>query len=564
MATRIRLFFRTGTAAGGEAGDGQSFQVPQLVPAGAKLAAFDDGEKTPGTDILEVQGDVDLVPGAGAAFSPDKRALQASHSGYPFLVREKQGSGEKVTVGIEPLVVLDEEGWTAKMTLYPPLEGEALPEIPEIMAVLEQRDVRWGVRKKNIQACIDAVKQHNQPRKDQVIARGRLPVNGEDAWLRIDVPFGGQAGKEQGDGRIDFRERRLFVGVDKGQLLATKVPATAGIPGINVHGREIPQSPGRDLAIKNCENIIFDAETGEIRAAFAGVLSVVSDCTLKVTSKLLIAEDVDYHTGNIDSRGGLEIKGTVKPGFKVVAGGDVLIGGGVESAHVASRGNVVIKGGVAGKEALVEAEGDVEVPAVRKGVIVSRADVQIGREAYYTEIRCRKDIHCGEQSRVVASELFAGGSVTVCEVDTDSSLSSLVAAATLPERYLRYQKLLEHYFKAQAAVESWYRRFGSGCDDSEIAELKAELIDAKKAVTSYNLVPGAGERDKSGGRRHACRQKIMVGGVIRAGAFVRIGNTETTLKKNYGNGYFALNSDTGAIEFHPKAKGPHGPVVETV
>lgn len=534
------------------------------MPAGAKLAAFDEGEKTPGTAVVEVQGDAELVPGDGVEFSPDKRALRASRSGYPFLVREKQGSGEKVTVGIEPLVILDEDGWTARMTLYPPLEGESLPEIPEILALLEQSGVRWGIRKKHIEACIDAVKMQKQPQKDQVIARGRLPVNGEDAWLRIDVPFGEQAGKEQGDGRIDFRERRLFVGVDKGQLLATKVPATVGIPGINVQGREIPQSPGRDLALKNCENIIFDAETGEIRAAFDGVLSVVSDCSLKVTAKLLIAEDVDFHTGNIDSRGGLEIKGTVKPGFKVVAGGNVLIGGGVESAHVVSGGNIVIKGGLAGKEALVEAEGDVEVPAVRKGVIVSRADVQIGREAYYTEIRCRKDIHCGEQSRVVASELFAGGSVTAWEVDTDSSLSSLVAAATLPERYIHYQKLLENYFKAQAAVESWYRRFGSGCDDGEIAELKEDLIDAKKAVTSYNLVPGAGERDKSGGRRHAGRQKIMVNGVIRAGAIVRIGNTETTLKKNYGQGYFALNMDSGAIEFHPKAKGPNGPAVETV
>jgi len=564
MATKISVYFRTETAPSGGDGGRQPLKVRQLMPAGAKLVAFADGEKAPGTAVVEVQGEADLIPGTWVEFSPDKRALQASQSGYPFLVREKQRFGEKLTVDIEPLVILDEDGWTARMTLYPPLEGGALPEIPEILAVLEQSGVRWGVRKKNIEACIDAVKKQKLPQKDQVIARGRLPVNGDDAWLRIDVPFGEQAGKEQGDGRIDFRERKLFLGVDKGQLLATKVPATVGIPGINVHGREIPQSPGRDLAIKNCENIIFDAETGEIRAAFDGVLSVVSDCSLKVTSKLLIAEDVDFHTGNVDSRGGVEIKGSVKPGFKVVAGGDVLIGGGVESAHVASLGNIVIKGGVAGKGALVEAEGDVEVPAVRKGIIVSRADVQIGREAYYTEIRCLKDIHCTGQSRVVASELFAGGSITVCEVDTDSSRSSLVAAATLPERYIRYQKLLENYFKAQAAVESWYRRFGSGCDDSEIAELKADLIDAKKAVTSYNLVSGADERDKSGGRRHACRQKIMVNGVIRTGAIVRVGNTETALKKNHGPGYFALNMDTGAIEFHPKAKGSHEPAVEAV
>ena len=35
---------------------------------------------------------------------------------------------------------------------------------------------------------------------------------------------------------------------------------------------------------------------------------------------------------------------------------------------------------------------------------------------------------------------------------------------------------------------------------------------------------------------------------------MRIGNAEATLKKNYSEGDFMLNNDTGRLEFQPKKK----------
>ncbi len=125
----------------------------------------------------------------------------------------------------------------------------------------------------------------------------------------------------------------------------------------------------------------------------------------------------------------------------------------------------------------------------------------------------------------------------------------------MPERYARHKKLLKAFHQAEAAVEGWRRRFGSDVDNGELDELNEELADAKASLVSYNLVPGVGERDRSGGLRYACHQKITVKGQIRSGAVIRIGNTEATLKKTYGEGHFALNSDTGKIEFHADGKG---------
>lgn len=217
-----------------------------------------------------------------------------------------------------------------------------------------------------------------------------------------------------------------------------------------------------------------------------------------------------------------------------------------------------------GAGAIIEADGDVDIPVVGNGLISSKGSVRISREAYYAEIRCLRDITCSGQARIVNSELFAGGSITVNEIDTDTSPNSLLAAATLPERYTKYLKLLKDFHVARAEVDAWHRRFGLAASNEELEELKEELADAEASLATYNLVPGVGERDKFGGLRYACHQRITVKGIIRGGAVIRIGNSETTLKKAYGEGYFALNSDNGILEFYSSVKGPRMSAAEQV
>jgi len=564
VAARLKIFFLTETLTSGPEEDRQVFTVSQLMPAGAMLVALEGGSQGTSGRAGDTHLGIELIPGDGVEYSADKRALLATTPGYPQMVRVKEGSGEKIIIDLEPLFFISEDGWTVKMNLYPPVAGNSLPGAAEILAILEKANVRSGVREKNIAACIAAVHSEQRPHKNQVIARGRLPVNGENGWLRIDIAVGTQAGKELGDGHMDFRERHMFSGVDKGQLLATKVAATAGLPGVNVYGHEVPQIPGRDLIIKTAEDVLYDEGTGEIHAAIAGVLSAVTDTSVRVTAKLSISGDIDFQIGNVESRDAVEISGSIKPGFKVITGGDVLLGGSVESAHISSRGNVVIRGGIMGDEATVEADGDVDIPVIGNGSISCKGSVRVSREAYHAEIRCLQDIIFTGQARVVSSDLFAGGSITAVEVDTDTSPNSLLAAATMPERYARYYKLLKAFHQAQAAVDAWHRRFGSAVANDEMAELNEELADAKSSLASYNLVPGVGERDRSGGLRYACRQKITVKGLIRSGAVIRIGNTEATLKKNYGEGHFALNSDTGKLEFHSDGNGQKAAAVEVV
>lgn len=548
MATRLKLHFREEERSVGEGESLVAFMARSLVAEGAVLVNL---EGDPGDDER-----FELLAEEGVELSADRRALLATVAGYPHLTREREGDKERITVRLEPLVVIDKDGWMARMSLFPPPNGESLPDVAGLVAMLRQGGVRSGIRENNIAAALAVVKGEGVPCRNQVVARGRLPVNGENARLRLDIVVGAQVGEELGDGQMDYRERNLFTEVEKGQLLATKIPATNGLAGVNVYGHQVPQQPGKDLLLKTGEDVTYDPASGELRAAVAGVISAVSESLVKVTSKLTLPGDVDFQTGNVRSRDAIEIAGSVQPGFVVRAGGNVAIGGTVEGATIECGGNVLVRGSVSGEEALVQADGDVEVPVLAHGTIVCKGSVRIGREAYYAKIRSLGDITLVGEAQVLGCELLAGGSIVAGQVDTEFSPNSLLGAAVVPERYARYYQLLKSYHQAQAKVNAWRRRFGEAAGGEEIEELEEELADAGRAVATFNLIPHAGERDRIGGLRHACRQRITIGGAIRLGAVIRIGNSEATLKKDYAEGYFALNGESGRIEFHRSAKGP--------
>ena len=113
------------------------------------------------------------------------------------------------------------------------------------------------------------------------IARGLLPINGKDAYFRFEIETGPIPGKILKDGTIDFRERRIFTGVDENQVIAIKIPQTSGTPGMNVLGEVISPQPGNDLAVKVSGDVNYSPETGQVTATKAGVLSTVKGNDIK-------------------------------------------------------------------------------------------------------------------------------------------------------------------------------------------------------------------------------------------------------------------------------------------
>lgn len=499
-------------------------------------------------------------PGEHVSLNERTQQIVAQASGYPVIVRTTKGLIEQLTVSIEPLITVTPDKMLALLHLKPPPTGQVLPELATIEQVLEEERVVSGRRPEAIAECLARCAAEGVPQQ-AVIALGTLPVNGADAWLRFEMEVGVLPGRELEDGSIDFRDRNMFVGVDKDQLIAVRVPATAGTPGQDVFGEQTLPKAGKDLVVKVADDAAYDQVSGEIRASRAGVLSVVSEHSIKVCALQVISGDVGFESGNVISRDALEIKGSIRPKFKVNALGDILIRGNIEKAQVRSDSSVVVQAGMLGDFAAIRSRGDVDIQFIENGRIFAGGNIILRKNAYYCRLHAGGDLQCDTSSRVITSQMVASGSITAGIIGSDNAEPCLVAAAVNPQQLHRMYELRRVREMQSAAVEALQRKIGPLGESDEMEELVETLYATEQQLAELNLITPKDQEPADCGLAHAHACTIMVRGKIFAGAEIRIGNSRMVLDMTMSSVCFRLrdhaeggNSAGPGIVFGPAKK----------
>lgn len=508
----------------------------------------------PGKDIFgqelpcPLPQELNFLPGEHVVFDEGKKQLIAAASGYPGSHQKEKGPIGQYTLSITKLITVTPEKTEAILSLRPPLPGHTLPTKDTILQILDEENIIVGRLPHAIEQCLDTTEKVQRPQQ-AVVALGNLPVNGTDASLRLEVDFGSLPGKLLEHDQIDFRERNMFFGVDKDQLIAIKVPATLGTPGRDVFGATAIQVPGKDLIIKMSDNTVYNDETHEVRAACSGVLSVVSEGSIKVCSKLIISNDVDYSTGNILARDSLEIKGSVKEKFRVNALGDILISGVVEKeTQVRSDSNVVVKGGMHGILSAIRARGDVDVTIVEHGRIYAGGSIIMRKSAYFCRLHAGANLHCDPSSKIVHSQLVAAGSITTGNVGSNNADPSLLAAAVIPAQLEFYHELKRAITAKTEIIEAWKMRINSQAEANKLDELLAELEEIKHKFALLNLISSDAPKSSRSALMHAMQCSIAVQGKIFADTKIRIGNSRMVLEETMSNVRFQLQDSLAATD----------------
>lgn len=493
----------------------------------------------PGPHLLEQV----FLPGNHVVYADEKRQLVASASGYPAVNSPKKGGGSSLTLSIDKLIKVTPDRMQALLSLRPAPPDRPLPDRTTILQLLEEEGISFGRLPNTVRQCLEKTGNEQRPQQ-AVIALGTLPIKGKDGWLRFEMEVGPLPGKVMGNGEIDFRERNMFVGVNKGQLIAVRIPPTAGIPGKDVYGTPVPQVPGKDITIKVSDDAAYDEVTGEIRAIRSGVLSMVSEGSVKVCSRQIIAQDVDYLTGNIISRDALEIKGSIKPKFKVNALGDVVVNGDIEKAQVRSDSNVVARAGLIGDTAVIRARGDVDIKFVVHGTIFAGGSIILRQNANYCRMYSNGNLRCEPSSRIIASQLVAAGSITTGRVGSDMAEPTLLAAAVSPEQMQLYDELQRTIIAQTEAVEALRMRIGHGAESEELAELLEVLQTNEHRLARLNLMFPENQEPQDHGLSQALQCTIVVKGKVSAGTEIRIGNRHMILSVSMTNVGFSLQDPT--------------------
>lgn len=214
--------------------------------------------------------------------------------------------------------------------------------VPELLNKLKEAGVVYG-----IDTCILATLTQTRFAKDVTCAHGIEPRNGEKAYLKyyFDADSQGRP-EEQEDGRVDFKETNNFLCVEEAKLLVEKIPATPGVSGIDVFGKEILPKPGKDIPMPVGKNTIC-VENWRLYAAIDGHLHVFQNKRINVIPIIVIDGDVDYATGNIDFKGSVIVRGSVQSDFCVKAGGNVEVCGNICGGTVEAN-NIIVRNGIQG------------------------------------------------------------------------------------------------------------------------------------------------------------------------------------------------------------------------
>lgn len=324
-------------------------------------------------------------------------------------------------------VVVDDAGATATLAVSPAGELAAPLSPDDVEAALARAGVRLGV---------DHLLLHNLPLHvpgEYLIATGWAPAAGRDGKVEYFVePHHEFRPGPRDDGGVDFHAVATIPDVQEGQLLAALVDPTPGTPGRTVRGEVVPAEPGIAAVLPTGENVTVSEDGRRMYAATNGLLEIRAGC-LSVRPEYVIDGDVDHQTGSISFSGDVIVRGSVRPGFKVRAAGQVVVMGDVEEAEVRGETLVWVRGAVVGARCLVHSAGDVKVRTVHHGRIEARRNLYVEREAHEATLLAGMDLVLERhRNRISGGAAWAGNQVLAGEIGAVGRVTTRVNAGVDP------------------------------------------------------------------------------------------------------------------------------------
>lgn len=305
--------------------------------------------------------------------------------------------------------------------------GTGVPcEREQVLKSLKENEIIYGID----DTVIDQALQQQNWHKKFLVAKGLEPENGVDGKLIYKFPLVKErlALKEDDKGNVDFRERGLICNVKMGEMLVERIPPTDGTPGRDVTNREIPPKRGKDWRLPRGKNTVADQEERYLYASCDGHVTV-ADGKVMVDSVLVIGQDIDFATGNIDFVGNVIIHGNVASGFRVYASGDVEIKGFVEAAEVIAGGSIQVKDGItAGAKGLVKAGQNIYARFIENSTVEAGGDVLVRDSIMQSLVRSGGSVKVTDRRAIIV-----GGTIQAFNLVESKVLGSQLATQTIVE-----------------------------------------------------------------------------------------------------------------------------------
>lgn len=280
----------------------------------------------------------------------------------------------------------------------------------DIIYILNANKVTEGIDKDIIKKIIDEKIYY----QDVLVARGSLPVDGEDGYYEF--LFNRNVDKKPkilADGSVDYRTLDIIQCVSANDEVVTYHPASVGKNGFDVQGNFLLSKNGREIAPLRGKGFELSEDKKTYRAALDGKIEYMND-RLVISDLFEVKGDVDTSTGDLDFVGDIIINGNIVAGMTVRTQGNITVNGYVESAQIYAGKDVVLKNGMqGGGKGTIEAGGNISGKFFEQVHIKAQGSV-----------RANSILHCNIESK---DDVIVSGKLGIIVGGTTSAIKEIRA-----------------------------------------------------------------------------------------------------------------------------------------
>ncbi len=258
-------------------------------------------------------------------------------------IEEKEIDEE--TIREDVAVTVSEDKMRAFVNVSQPV-GDRVYTIRDITRALREHDVKQGISQEAISRLINDKNYF----VDVLVAEGKEAVKGEDGFFTFNFKKEYKpTPKILPNGSVDYKGMELFETVDKGDVIVTYTPPTAGDFGYDVLGNLVTPEKGKELPEIRGKGFHVSEDKTEYIADLKGIIEWTQDEKIEIRNVYNVEGSVDVSTGNINFDGDVNVMGNVDPDFMITASGNVVVEGSCEGCSIYAGQDILIKGGCQGR-----------------------------------------------------------------------------------------------------------------------------------------------------------------------------------------------------------------------
>lgn len=290
----------------------------------------------------------------------------------------------------------------AALSLYPGESGERF-SMEGVLALLKELGVTRGIDAYQIQAVIERAAESRQAIEREIIAAGREPLAGEDAY--VEFPPLQRREAQEGDPKspVELSQRRI-INVKADQLVAIYHPLTDGVAGVNLRGEYLSAEPGMDATPAPERNLRREGD--QVYSEIDGRL-VIEKRQLYVDDQVTIDDDLTVLYGDIDFVGNIIVWGNIESGVTIRCQKNISVGGSIYGSSIHCDGDLKVANGIVGSE-----DTSIVVKGSLEATFVENADIRVWGDCRIRDSLVSSTVLCSGKLEMTGCGHLVSGQVS--------------------------------------------------------------------------------------------------------------------------------------------------------